>query len=259
MKNSIFGFVMAFCLAIVNLFAINTKEKPFVVGTTSGYAPFVTLNDKGEYEGFDIDVAKELAGKLNRPLELKDYGNMPSLMLALKQKKIDALIWAVSITEDRKTKFEIVHYQGDKIDTVPLIFWGQIPENMQTLSDLGKDSKKPICVEAGSYQEDIMKTCPNIPLKYFDGVQDVILDLKYGKSLASSVDPALLPRFLDKYPELKVLSLPLPKEMQSEGNGICLNKADRELANKVKKAIDELKKEGVIFQLEKKWGLRNDN
>lgn len=258
MKNSIFGFIAVLCFAITDIFAISTNEKPFVVGTTSGYAPFVSLNNKGEYEGFDIDLAKELAGKLNRSLELKDFGNMPSLMLALKQKKIDAIIWAVSITEDRKNKFEIIHYQGDKIDTVPIIFWKQIPENIQTLTDLGKDLKKPISIEAGSYQEDIMKTCPNITLKYFSGVQDVILDLKYGKSFASSIDPALLPRFLEKYKELKVLFLPLPKEMQSEGNGICINKTEKELANKVRKAVSELKKEGVILQLEKKWGLRND-
>jgi arginine transport system substrate-binding protein len=259
MKISILGLTTVLYLSVINLFAYSKGVQPFVIGTTSGYAPFVSLNDKGEYEGFDIDIAKELASKLNRPLKLKDYGNMPSLMLALKQKKVDALIWAISITEDRKNTFKMIHYQGDKMNEVPLIFWGEIPEKIKTLADLGNDCKKPICVEAGSYQEEIMKTFPKISLKYFDGVQDVILDLKYGKSIASSVDPALLPRFLNKYPKLKVLSFPLPKELQSEGNGICLNKENQELAEKVSKAIDELKKEGVIFQLERKWELRNDN
>lgn len=259
MKNSIIGFVTAMCISITTLFATNKETKPFIVGTTSGYAPFVSLNDKGEYEGFDIDVAKAIAKKLDRPLQIKDYGNMPSLMLALKQNKIDALIWAVSITEDRKSKFEMIHYQGEKADTVPILFWKQIPSNIQTLSDLGGVSKKPVCVEAGSYQEEILKSCSGIKLKYFDGVQDVIFDLKYGKSLASSIDPALLPRFLAKYPELKVLTLPLPKEMQSEGNGICLNKTNGKLARQVKQAVDELKSEGMIVQLEKKWGLNDEN
>lgn len=256
MKNSVTGFVIALCYMTSNLF---TEEKPFVVGTTSGYAPFVSLTDTGTYEGFDIDVAKELAKKLNRPLEFQDLGNMPSLMLALKQKKVDALLWAISITEERQNNFKMIHYQGDTIDTVPLIFWKELPEGIKTLSDLGKIAKKPICVEAGSYQEDIVKTCPKISLRYLDGVQEVVLDLKCGKSLASSIDPALLPRFTDKYPEIKVLSLPLPKEMLSKGNGICLNKAERDLAAKVQKAIDELKNEGVILKLEQKWGLRNGN
>ncbi|MCB1084999.1 MAG: transporter substrate-binding domain-containing protein, partial [Chlamydiia bacterium] len=128
-------------------------------------------------------------------------------------------------------------------------------ENVRSLSDLVGNDTRPICIEAGSYQEDVVKTCPNIPLKYFDSVQDVILDLKYGKSRASALDPALLPIFLEKYPEIKVLSLPLPNEMQSEGNGICVRKDSKKLAREVKNAVEELKSEGTISQMEKKWGL----
>ncbi len=29
------------------------EEKPLIVGTTSGYAPYVSLNSQGDYEGFD--------------------------------------------------------------------------------------------------------------------------------------------------------------------------------------------------------------
>lgn len=256
MKKFISILFLSFFAMANQTFASDTEEQPIVMGTASGYAPFVSLNDKGEYEGFDIDIAREVAKKLGRSLSLKDCGSMPSLMLALKQQKVDAIIWAISITEERENNIELVYYQGDIEDTVPLIFWKQIPEEIVALSDLGKNAKKPICVEAGSYQEDIFKTCPSISLKYFDAVNDVILDLKYGKSLASAIDPSLIPRFTEKYPDLKVLSLPLPKEMQSKGNGIGINKSDQELAAQVRKAVKELETEGTIFQLEKKWGLR---
>lgn len=257
MKKYISFLFASLFLTITNPFAFAKDSKPLIVGTASGYAPFVSLNEKGDYEGFDIDVAKEVARKLARPLVLKDCGSMPSLMLALKQKKVDAIIWGISITEDRQKNIELIFYQGERVDTVSLVFWNQIPE-VETLSDLS-NLKKPICVEAGSYQEDIFKTCPNISLKYFDGINDVILDLKYGKSQASAIDSSLIPRFKAKYPELKVLSLPLPKELQSMGNGIGLNQSDRVLADKVRKAIEELREEGVIFQLEKKWGLKSDS
>ncbi len=253
MKNFIVSLVTLACLVSAKSWAL----QPFIVGTTSGYAPFVSLNDRGGYEGFDIDVAKELARKLNRPLKLKDCGNMPGLMLALKQNKVDALIWAISITETRKKRFELIHYQGEKIDTVPLIFWGQVPENIHTLSDLATQADKPVCVEAGSYQEGILQTCSSLSLKYLEGISDVILDLKCGKSCASAVDLSLVARLQHKYPELNVLFLPLPPHMQAEGNGICLNK-NHELVRAVNRAVTELKQEGVLLQLEKKWGLKND-
>lgn len=258
MKKCISLLFVALFLGIASLFASTQETKPLVMGTASGYAPFVSLNEKGNYEGFDIDISNEIARKLGRRLVFKDCGSMPSLMLALKQKKVDAIIWGISITENRLKNMELVYYQGDLEDSVPLIFWKEIPENIKVLSDLGKNQKKPISIEAGSYQEDIFKTCPNIGLKYFDGINDVILDLKYGKSLATAIDPPLISRFQEKYPELKVLTLSLPKEMQSQGNGIGINKENRNLAQKVKNAIEELREEGMILQLEKKWGLRND-
>ncbi len=45
-----------------------------VVGTTGGYAPYVSLNAAGEYESFDIDIAKALAGRLGRKADHQGIG-----------------------------------------------------------------------------------------------------------------------------------------------------------------------------------------
>lgn len=253
MKKIIYVCLMLFLLSL-SVFAFSEKESSLVVGTTSGYAPFVSLNEKAEHEGFDIDVAKELALKLKRALVIKDCGSMPGLMLALKQKKIDVIIWAVSITDERLENINMVYYQGDKIDKMPIIFWKKIPEDIKSFKDLKKDPKRIVCVEAGSYQEEVLKSY-DIPLKYLDKVPDVILDLKYGKSIASGIDASLLPRYRAKYPELKVLYLDLPKDYQSLGNGICIDKSNKELTEKIKQAVKELIDEKKIAELEKKWGV----
>src|SRR5271157_3699018 len=96
-------------LFILSILSLKLFAGDLVVGTTSGYAPYVSLNEQGKYEGFDIDLAELLAKKLDKKLVLKDLGSMPSLMLALKQNKIDALIWAVSITKDRLKNYEMVY------------------------------------------------------------------------------------------------------------------------------------------------------
>ncbi len=88
-----------FVFLIGNFFFDPIAAQDFIVGTTSAYAPFVSLNEQGDYIGFDIDIATELSQKLNRKLVIKDIGSLPSLMMALKQGKIDAIIWAISITE----------------------------------------------------------------------------------------------------------------------------------------------------------------
>ncbi|MBN2479001.1 MAG: amino acid ABC transporter substrate-binding protein [Parachlamydiales bacterium] len=254
MKKIIYVCVILF-LFMTNLTALSEKEPELVVGTTSGYAPFVSLNDKGEYEGFDIDMAQDLAKKLKCSFVIKDCGCMPGLMLALKQKKVDLVIWAVSITEQRLKNMEMVYYQGDKIDKMPIVFWGKIPKDIKSFQDLAKDPEKIVCVEAGSYQEQVLKAY-NIPLKYLDKVTDVILDLKYDKSFASAIDPALVLRYKAKYPKLQVLYLSLPDDYQSLGNGVCIDKSNRELTEKIRKAVQEIIDEGKIRKLEKKWGLK---
>ncbi len=242
-------------LIISLFFAVQAfaEEPPLIVGTTSGYAPFVSLNAQGEYEGFDIDLAELLAKKLSRRLVIKDCGSMPGLMLSLKQGKVDILIWAISITEDRMKNMEMIYYQGDQETHIPILFWKTIPEGTLTLGDL---AKKSICVEAGSFQESVLSFVNGALLKYTDKVDDAILEIKYGKSLATAIDPSLVLRFTEKYPDIKVLNLPIPKEKQSFGNGICVSKDLPHLATQVKEAIQELREEGKIASLEKKWRLR---
>lgn len=93
----------------------NTKKTTFVVGTATGYAPFVSINEKGGYEGFDIDVSRALAKELKKELIIKDLGSMTSLFLALENGSIDAIIWGLSITEERAQKINFrYNYREDK-------------------------------------------------------------------------------------------------------------------------------------------------
>lgn len=232
------------------------SKDTLVIGTTSGYAPFVSLNEKGQYEGFDIDIAEVVAKKLNKILIIKDLGSMPSLILGLKQKKVDALIWAISITNERQAQMNMIYYQGEKVTQMPLLFWKDIPQGVQRIEDLVKDSKKGICVEAGSYQEQVLNTYSGLKLKNVDKITDALLEIRFGKSTAIAVDPDLVANLKAQNPELQTLYIPLPLEMQSQGSGICINKNNPELTAAIAQAIADLRQEGKLLELEKKWKLR---
>lgn len=228
-------------------------QEPLVVGTASGYAPYVSLDAQGRLEGFDIDFATALAQKLNRKLVIKDLGSMPSLLLALQQKKVDVLIWAVSITEDRCKKMEMIYYQGERVTQMPFLFWREIPEGITSIEDLGKNPKYVVSVEAGSWQEGVLKKYPKVVSKQVEKVPDAMLEIRYGKSLAAMVDPSLVKKLTSQYPELRVLSLPLKIEDVCLGNGICLRKDNTVLIQEMQKAVDELTLEGKVLDLEQKW------
>jgi polar amino acid transport system substrate-binding protein len=228
------------------------SPQDLVVGTAGGYAPYASMDTQGNLEGFDIDIANLLAKKLGKKLVLKDCGSMPSLLLSLKQKKANILIWAISITQERMNSMDMVYYQGEKTTQMPFLFWGKVPEGIRSIADL---ADKDVCIEAGTYQEDIVKKLPKARAKYVDKISDAVLEIRFGKSLATAIDPSLIKRFTTQYPEIKVVNLPLPIQEQSFGYGICINKTDIELSAAIRKAVDELIAEGKIEELEKKWNM----
>lgn len=228
------------------------RDETFVVGMTAGYAPFVSINERGEYEGFDIDVAQALADKMGKKLVLKDVGSMTSLFMALDQGSIDGIIWALSITQDRLSKVAMVHYQGDTTTSYPLIFWKEIPAGITSLADM---NGKTIAVEPTSAQSTVLEKYKDIVIHPTEKVDDALLTIQYGKADAAFVEPAIAKKFQKSYPEIKVVDIQLTPEDQVLGMGIAVKRGNTPMLIAITRAVTELKIGRVIQTLENKWGI----
>lgn len=257
-KKLVFSIIAVLFIAFIYFF--KTKESKnineLIIGTASGYAPYVSINPQGKYEGFDIDVAEEIAKRMNKKLVLKDMGSMVPLMLSLKNGSVDLLIWALEINQTRLKEMEMVQYQGGNITSYPMIFWKEIPAGISSLEDLKKYPEAQICVEPGSSQEKFLNRFDFINKKPMEKVVDMVMDLKYGKSMAAMIDPAVLKDVTSKSPELKVLQIPLDSDSMSYGNGICIKKGNTELAEQIRTIIAVMKADGTMKKLEQKWMLQ---
>ncbi len=233
--------------------ASSKNDNEFIVGTSAGYAPWVSINPEGEYEGFDIDFANKLAQEINKKLILKDLGNMTSLFTALDQGKIDAIIWGMAITKDRLKKVAMVNYQGELISSYPLIFWKTIPQEIKNIKDL---AGKTVCAEPTSHQEEILqKYCTSVISLPTDKIDDALLNIQYAKADAAIVEPAIAKKFKTKYPEIQILNVDLDPQDQISGVGVIIKKNNESLINQVSQAIEVLKKNNFIKQLEQKWNM----
>src|SRR5436190_19464360 len=92
------------------------QRPALVLGTMSGWPPYVSVNQQGEYEGFDIDVAHIIANKMNSQLVIKDMDTV-ALLGALDQNKVDFLMTGLCITNERLKRIAMVHYTGEPIDS----------------------------------------------------------------------------------------------------------------------------------------------
>lgn len=231
------------------------KTKPnncLVVGTCSGFPPYEILDEKGNIVGFDIDLARSIAQALGKKLELKDM-SFDALIIALQQGTIDCAIAAISITKSRQQEIALVHYLGKPLTKLPLVFWNEIPARVKDVGDLAHYDNKTVCAQAGTLQHEIISTYKGLEIKNLENIADLIMDIKYGKSIAAVLEPKVAYALQVQYPELKLLDIPLTVEQQDFGSGIGIQKNNSDLIDKISKIVSTLKENGTIERLEAKW------
>lgn len=255
MKKIIAGICGVTLLTIIwfaqSKFTTNDSNK-IVIGMMSGWAPFMSINQQGKFEGFDIDIANELCTRLNKPCQISDLGALTSLFVALEKNKIDMIFSGLDITDARRQKMNMVPYFGEDLKEYWLLFWKEIPEGIATLADFKKLSNRAIVIEPGVGPEKYLDQFAFIEKKQIAALADRLLDLKYGKSTALFLEPKMAKELMRKNPELKSLSIPLPVEFQIYGMGIALKKSDPR-GDEIKNAIAAMKADGTIAKLAARW------
>jgi len=227
------------------------------VGMMSGWDPYMTINTKGEFVGFDVDVAKEVATRLGKKLIINDMGSLSPLFIALNQNKIDMIFSGLDITKKRKENLDMIQYTGEGIKCFKLLFWKKIPAGISTIEDIAKLENNSICVEPASPSELFLsqKNLSTLNKKSIGTVTDMVLELKYGKSTTAILEPIIVERLKKKNRELKTLDVPLPKDFQIFGVGMALKKGNFALKQRVAKAISDMKEDGTLAKFEKKWNV----
>ena len=77
----------------------------FIVGIEGTYPPFTYHEDTGELLGFDVEVAQNVAEKLGAEAEFVEAA-WDSLLIGVDTGRFDTVINNVSITEERKGKYD---------------------------------------------------------------------------------------------------------------------------------------------------------
>lgn len=228
-------------------------KETLVIGTNATFMPYEFVNDKGELEGFDIDLGHAIGRVLKRSVIFKEF-DFDALILALKKGQADLIISALSVTSSRQKEIAMIPYQGEPITQVSFLSWKNIYDikNFAELNNKCSEKKSEISVQAGHFLEDFLKE-QNIPLKPLPGPPEQVLDIKYGKSLFAAVDPPNAQKLSSLHSELKIFSLDLPEDRWDLGYGIGIKKSENKLILDIKEAISKLKADGTIKSLEDKW------
>jgi len=253
MKNKVLGFIAlgAIVFGFFWCFMPEGKdENVLIMGTNSGFVPYEYVNEDGTIVGFDVDIATEIAKRLGKKLITKDM-NFDALIMALQQKKIDVIIAGMSITQERLKKIDMIHYYGKTLTQFPILFWGKIPNGVKNVYDIAKLTNKKVAAQAGTTHEKFISKFDFLDIVHFNKISELIMEIKYGKSIACIIEPLVVDALIVEHPQIKVLNIPAGSDYADHGNGIGISKSNKKLSRDISKIINDLKQEGS--KIATKW------
>lgn len=220
------------------------------MGTNATYPPFESINEQGKVVGFDIDLAYALGEKLGKKVKIQEFA-FDALILNLKNHRIDVLLAGMSITPSRSKEIIMIPYFGKDIKKLVLVTAKS--EGRSSSCSLSKFSS--VAVQTGTFQEDYLRTVPCVNVRSFDSTLEVLMEVVHGKTPAAVLEPSIACSVLKDFPNLSATCFDLPESHWVLGYGLGIAPDQKELANQVTRALQELRQDGTLFKLETKWGL----
>lgn len=222
---------------------VKNKGK-IVVGTDATYPPLEYKNEKGEIVGFDLDLAKEIAGGMKVDLEVKNI-SFDKIFSALEKGEIDLIISSVTITSERQKTMDF---------STPYLNAGQVVvvnKDNQEIMDIHDIKESLVGVQSSTTsEEEALKYTDKGNVKKYPDYVLAKTDLLAGKIDAIIIDyPAGISLSQDSGGELKVIGKPFTSEFY----GVVVAKGKSGLVGVVDDIIAKLKKSGRLSEIENTW------
>lgn len=226
--------------------------KKIRIGTEGAYPPFNFIDEKGQLQGFDIDIAKALCQEMGAECEfvIQDWdGLLPGLLA----KKFDCIIASMSITEERKKKVDFT----EKYYQTPARF---VAKKSEALNLFKKGIKgKTVGVQRATVTEYFLRDnfSKLLKIKSYATIDEANLDLLAGRLDMVFADSVVLIGGLLEKPEGKDFMFVGPtfsdRKAFGDGIGIAIRKGNKELGQKFNQAIKALRANGVYQTINNKY------
>ncbi|MGI9228128.1 MAG: transporter substrate-binding domain-containing protein [Gammaproteobacteria bacterium] len=252
MKIFTYLFLSILLLGISFTCSASTLENVLKTGTlnigVSLFEPWVVKNEKGDLDGYEVQIAKQLAEDLGVTPKFKIV-DWEELINELENNKIDIIIAGMAITPERALRINFSNpYSSSGISIAACIAQ---TKNMESLDELN-DSKVTIGAVSNTVSEELAKRYFNkAKLKSFTKSEDAINAVLEGE-IHALVESSPVPKFLAmKHPDQ--VDVPLSKPLLSYKTGMAVNKGEQEFLNYLNAWITSREAEGWLPAKHKYW------
>src|SRR6056297_415747 len=246
----------ALCIGITALFLLVAPVALLIAGGqqedgnsisfagSGGYPPFNYINEQSEVIGFDVDVAAEIAKRMDRELEYKTTA-WDGIIEGLRAGRYDGILGSMAVTEDRE---KVVDFSDPYYYSGPQLIVRK-DSNIGGPEDLNEESVIGL-VTGTTFEQDAEKL--GVKVKLYEDDTQTLLELLNGR-----VDGVLTDRIvgLNAIAELKQgdqLTL-VGSTLRTETMAIAFNDDDDDLRKQVNAVLSVMRADGTLTSISEKW------
>ena len=214
------------------------------IGVEGTYPPFNFRNDKGELDGFDIDIAKALAARLGVKPEFTTT-EWSGILAGLQAGKFDVIVNQVAATDKRRETFD---FSAPYVISYPqLIIRTGETRKLASAADL---EGKTIGVGQGSNYAELAKGIAGAQVRTYPGAPEYLQDLASGRIDAAINDSLLIPYLRDKTRLPVKAGAPIGP---AGSNAIPFRKGNPKFGQAIDKALGDMKADGSYAKISIRW------
>jgi cystine transport system substrate-binding protein len=215
------------------------------VGLEGTYPPFSFQDENGKLAGFEVEFSEALAKELGVKVKLQATP-WAGILAALESKRLDVVINQVTISEERKKKYDFS--EPYTISGIQALVQKKDADKFKTAADL-KGAKVGVGLGT-NYEQWLKENVPGAIVKTYDDDPTKFQDLRVGRIDAILVDRLAALEMVSKTKDtLAVTGEPFSRQE----SGIALRKGEPELLDAINKAIDKLRADGTLAKLSQKY------
>ncbi|GAO99265.1 transporter substrate-binding domain-containing protein [Fructobacillus ficulneus] len=217
----------------------------FTVGLEGTYAPFSYHDDSGKLVGYEVDMAKDIADKLGLKVKFVQT-KWDSLIAGINSNRYDAVINNIGIRPDREKNYRM---------STPYLYSNSVlikrtdETDLKSLDDIkGKTMAQSLTSNYGQVAQQ-----KGADIKAVAGIVEAMNLITTNRADGSLNDQGAFAAWKKANPNADVTTVNISKDIKSVPTGVLMNKKDEQLQKDVNKAIKELKKDGTLTKLSKKY------
>ncbi|AVQ98338.1 cysteine ABC transporter substrate-binding protein [Oceanobacillus iheyensis] len=224
------------------------EEGQLKVGLMGTYKPYNFINEDQEMDGFDADIAKEVANRLGVDVEFvaQEFSGM---IAGLQSEKFDVVISQMTITDERKEQMDFSDpYITNQVKVI-------VKEDNDSITSVEDFQGKNIGVGLGTNDETYLRTelMPEVgdfTIMTYDDVVTTLKDLDTGRIDATINNIyAITPVVEQNGFKIKAVGEPI----KSDQAGIATRKGNEELIEELNSILAEMKEDGTYNEIFVKW------